>query len=287
MSTRAVRLTVNNNDANGAIAGVNLYPKSQSFTGNFALKFDLWINYPGGAGGINSTGSTEHAIFGINHLGTQVNWAGSSGSSSDGVWFGVDGEGGTSRDYRAYAGNPSGPPTELIGTVASGLSESNNSAAFYQALFPLSRSETAGSPGKQWVEVELRQTNTTISWLMDGAVVAQRTNSSAFTSGNIMIGFMDTFASIANPAEDAFVLFDNVRVEDLDNRIRFLSATVDEMGRPQFSFSAASGQSYAVQGSTNLLDWQTVLTVTASNAPILFSDPAGPNYSHRFYRVYH
>jgi hypothetical protein len=287
MSSRAVRLTVNNNDASGAIAAVNLYPKSQSFTGNFALKFDLWINYPGAAGGVNSTGSTEHAIFGINHLGTQVNWAGSSGSSSDGVWFGVDGEGGTSRDFRAYVGNTASPPTELIGTVASGLSESNNSAAFYQPLFPSSHFETAGSPGKQWVEVELRQTNNTILWLMDGAVLAQRANSSTFTSGNIMIGFMDTFASIANPAEDAFVLFDNVRVEDLDNRIRFLSATVDQIGRPQFFFSAAPGQSYDVQSSTNLLDWQTVLTVTASNAPIIFSDPAGPNYSHRFYRVFH
>jgi hypothetical protein len=284
-NTRGVRLTVNNNDAIGAIAGVNLYPKSQSFTGNFALKFDLWINYPGGVGGINSTGSTEHAIFGIDHMGTQVNWAAPSGSASDGVWYGVDGEGGTSRDYRAYVGNPSGPPNELIGMVASGLSESNNSAPFYQTLFPSTRFETAGSPGKQWVEVELRQTNNIVTWLMDGIVIAQRANASPFTSGNVMLGFMDTFASIANPAEEAFVLFDNVRVEDLDNRIRFLSAALDQSGRPQFSFSAAPGQSYDIQGSTNLVDWQTISTVTASNAPIFFIEPQLANYSRRFYRV--
>ena len=86
-------------------AAVNIYPKGQSFSGNFALKFDLWLNYPGGAGGINSTGSTEFAIFGLNHLGTQVNWVPATASSSDGVWFGMDGEGGTSEDYRAYLGN--------------------------------------------------------------------------------------------------------------------------------------------------------------------------------------
>ena len=100
-----------------------------------------------------------------------------------------------------------------------------------------------------------------------------------------MLGFMDTFASIANPAEEAFVLFDNVRVEDLDNRIRFLSAALDQSGRPQFSFSAAPGQSYDIQGSTNLVDWQTISTVTASNAPIFFIEPQLANYSRRFYRV--
>jgi len=50
---------------------------------------------------------------------------------------------------------------------------------------------------------------------MDGTVLAQRTNTSSFTSGDIMVGYMDTFASIASPAKDAFVLFADLRVEDL------------------------------------------------------------------------
>ena len=115
-STRAVRFTVNNNDTTGATAAVNIYPKGQSFSGNFALKFDLWINYPGNAGGTGTgvNGSTEYAILGINHLGTQVNWAAPSASSSDGIWFAVDGEGGsTTTDYRAYVGNLSGTQTDL------------------------------------------------------------------------------------------------------------------------------------------------------------------------------
>ena len=214
-STRAVRLAVNNNDTNAFLAAVNLYPKGRSFSGNLALKFDLWINYPGGTGGINATGSTEFAIFGINHLGTQVNWVPASASSSDGIWFAADGEGGTSEDYRAYLGNPSGTQIDLTAAGASGLIASNSTATIYQNLFPASRFETAGAPGKRWVEVELCQTNNLIFWMLDGTVVGWRTNTSVFNSGNIMIGFMDPFASIANPAEDAFVLFDNVRVEDL------------------------------------------------------------------------
>jgi hypothetical protein len=215
-STRGVRFTVNNNDTNAFTAAVNIYPKGQSFSGNFALKFDLWINYPGGAAGINSTGSTEFAICGIDHLGTQVNWAAPSASSSDGIWFGADGEGGSSTtDYRSYLGNLSGTQIDLAALDTSGLIASNHTATIYQNLFPSSRFETAGAPGKNWVEVELRQTNNIILWILDGTVVAQRTNTSVFTSGNIMIGYMDPYATIANPVKDAFVLFDNVRVEDL------------------------------------------------------------------------
>jgi hypothetical protein len=214
--TRGVKLTVNNNDALGSTAAVNLYPKGYSFSGDFALKFDVWLNYPGGAGGINSTGSTEFAIFGLNHLGTQANWAAPSAASSDGLWFGLDGEGGTANaDYRAYVGNLGGPQTDLTGTPGSGLTATTHAAAFYQALFPSSFSETVGAPGKQWVEVELRQTNQVIGWLLNGAVAALRTNNSIFAAGDIMLGYLDPYASIANPVEDAFVLFDNVRVEDL------------------------------------------------------------------------
>jgi hypothetical protein len=286
-STRGVRFTVNNNDGVASIAGVNIYPKGQSFSNDFALKFDMWINYPGGAGGTGTgvAGSTEHAIAGINHFGTQVNWAALTGASSDGIWFAVDGEGGgASRDYRAYVGNPVGPPTELMG-AASGLSQSDNTAAIYQTLFPSSRFETAGAPGKNWVEFELRQTNHMVLWLLDGTVVAQPTNASSFNAGTVMLGFMDTFASIAAPAQDAFVLFDNVRVEDLSDRVRFLSAVLNTNSQMQMIFSAVPGRNYTLEASTNLVDWETILSGTASNAPVQFVDTQAPNFTQRFYRT--
>ncbi len=218
-TTKGVRLTVNNNDATAATAAVDLYPKSLVLTGACTLKFDMWINYPGGSGG--GTGSTEFSIFGLNHAGTRVNWDSSTVNPSDGVWFGVDGEGGdtsTGNDYRAYAGNPAARPTLLSfaasGLSASGAASANNTDSYFLGIFPSPSYETPGSPGKRWIQVEVSQdTNNLITWRMNGNLIAQRVNTSPFTNGTIMIGYMDTFSSIASPAADAFILYDNVRVE--------------------------------------------------------------------------
>jgi hypothetical protein len=217
-TTRGVRLTVNNNDGTAATAGVSLYPKNLNLSGAFAIKFDLWINYPGGAGG--GTGSTEYPTFGLNHTGTRVNWDSSTVNPSDGVWFAVDGEGGDSggKDYRAYEGSASGRPTLLSfaasGFSASGAVSANNTDPFFQSIFSSPAYETSGSPGKRWVQVEIDQdTNNVITWRLNGDLIAQRQNTSPFTNGTVMLGYMDVFSSIASPAADAFVLFDNLRVE--------------------------------------------------------------------------
>lgn len=212
-TTLGVKFTVNN--TNGSDAGVNIYPRGQSFSGNYALKFDMWINYPGGAEGSGASGTTQYAIFGLNFLGSEVNWAAASASSTDGIWFGNDGDGGAIVDYLAYVGNRSGTQTELLGQAASGLSQSNHTASIFTTLFPSPPSETAGTPGKTWAEYEIDQTNGTLIWKINGAVIAQRANTSSFTSGDIMLGLMDIFPSIANPASDCYVLYDNVRVENL------------------------------------------------------------------------
>ncbi len=210
-STMGVKFTVN--DSNGVNAAVNIYPKGKSFSGNFALKFDMWLNHPGGALGSGGTGTTEYAICGINHLGTEADWdATNSPPSTDGIWFGVDGDGGAQSDYLAFVGNPSGMQTQL--TTTSGLVSSNHTNPTYETLFPASRFETVGVPGKNWVAGEIDQTNGTIFWKMNGTVIAQRANTSSFVSGDVMLGYMDIFPSIASPLADAYVLYDNVRVED-------------------------------------------------------------------------
>jgi hypothetical protein len=286
-STRAVKLTVNNNDAVAAIAAVNLYRQNFSVSGNFALKFDLWINYPGNAGGVGTgvAGSTQHGMFGINHLGTNVNWAPSSATASDGIWFAATGEGGDSRDYRSYVGNLSGTQTELTSLVTSGLIGANHTLAAFQTLFPAPRFETAGAPGKNWVEVELRQTNNLVVWLLDGTVIAQRTNTSAFTSGTIMLGLMDVFPSIAAPAPDSFALFDNVRVENLAPPIQFTAITRQPNGHVALSLSSALGDSFWLETSTNLTTWQPLANLTATNQPLLFLDASATGDGLRYYRA--
>jgi hypothetical protein len=217
-TTLGLKLVVNNNDAIAATAGMSLYPKNKNFSGAYRLKFDMWINYPGVANGNGSVGSTEHATFGLNHTGNRVNWDSTTVNPSDGAWFAVDGEGGTSSDYRAYLGSASNSPA-LLSVAASGFSAagaaSRDSAdPYWQSVFPSPPYESIGTPGKKWVQVELSQdANNVLTWRMNSNLIAQRANTSAFTNGTIMIGYMDLFPSIASPAQDAFVLFDNVRVE--------------------------------------------------------------------------
>jgi hypothetical protein len=262
-TTRGVRFTVNNNDSNGVIAGLNIYPKNQTFSGNFALKFDMWINYPGGAGGTGTgvTGTTEFAIFGLNHTDTEVNWGATNGATStDGLWFAVDGEGGTAgTDYRAYLGNPSGLQTLLAAGAASGIATEDNASGIYPALFPTNRFETIGAPGKEWVAGELSQSNGTITWKLDGTIIAQRANTSSYTSGDVMLGYMDVFASIANPTNDAYVLFDNMRVEDWSSPplqtatigVQPTNVTVYAGGSATFDVTADGSSPFAYQWSFN------------------------------------
>ena len=173
--------------------------------------------YNGPAGG--SVGSTEFATFGLNHAGTRVNWGNANSGSSDGVWFGVDGEGGatvTDGDYLAYVGNPPSIPARqsfaVSGLAANGAASVTADDPFFQALFPAPSYESAGAPGKRWVEVELSQVNGFLTWRCNGIVVAQRTNNTAFTNGVPMIGYMDIYSSIPNPTSETFALIDNVRI---------------------------------------------------------------------------
>jgi hypothetical protein len=200
-TTIGLRLAVNKNDAVAAVDAVSVFPNGQSFSGNLRLLFDMWIHYTGGPGG--GTGSTEYATFGIHHSGTKANWPG----SGVGYWFGVTGDGGAIDDYVAYRNST------LLTAATGGFPAGSLSAAaaYYQALFPSPTYETAGSPSKRWVQVEISVEDGVVTWRINGAVIAQRTDLS-LTSGNIMLGTMDTFPSLAGVPADNFVLFDNVRV---------------------------------------------------------------------------
>lgn len=209
-STIGLHLAVNNTDAVAATEAVSAYPVGLSLSGDYVLRFDLWINYNGGPGG--GTGSTEFATFGLGHSGLQVVWA--NNASSDGHWFAVNGEGGATNDYLAYRAAASLP---VDGGVFAAVSQ-NHTDAFYQTFFTSPTFETQGAPGKRWVQVEIGFVGGVLEWRIDGRLFAIRAEPVPAT-GNIMLGCMDTFSSIANPVADNFVIFDNVRVvaADCDN----------------------------------------------------------------------
>jgi hypothetical protein len=202
-TTIGLHLTVNSGDGTPATEAVSAYPTGQHFEGDYTLEFDLWLNYNNGPGG--GVGSTEFATAGINHAGTRVCWA--NNPDSDGYWVGVTGEGGDADDYRVYR------DATMLSVAVGGYAANsrNHTDMFYQALFPSPPFETQGAPGKQWIHVAVRQHGGVITWRLNDRLIATRLDAT-LTAGTIMIGYMDTYASIADPADENFVLFDNVRV---------------------------------------------------------------------------
>ena len=131
-TTKGVKLTVNKDDI-GARIVVSLYPKNLNASGNFVMKLDMFMNH--GSWGDAGGGTTENAWFGINHLGTGPNWGVFTGNglstafvapvpgatTSDGLYYTVDGDGGGAKDLWALAGN-AGRRSSTVTSVASSTS---------------------------------------------------------------------------------------------------------------------------------------------------------------------
>jgi hypothetical protein len=93
------------------------------------------------------------------------------------------------------------------------------------------------------------------------------------------------FPSIAAPTRDAFVLFDNVRVENLAPPIQFTAITRHPNGHVALTLSSALGDSFQLATSTNLATWQPLANLTATNQPFQFTDTNATTEALRYYRV--
>lgn len=257
-TTKGLYLTVNK-DANGQPAAVNLYPTGHLASGNFALKFDLWINWR------DTNTSTEHALFGINHSGNVTNRI--TQSPSDGLFFAVEGEDDslpdspTLRDFSVFHGGGSGAPvlmttnnTPFGPTPPLGPQFENYNPGF-QALFPSKTipgfgATPAGTAGLGWISGEVRQVNQLITWLLNGTAIAQYTNTYGYTNGTFLIGYNDNFSSIGD--SNNFAIFDNVRVESIVlTPVTILSPRL--VGNNfSFDFATEAYESYTVQWATNV-----------------------------------
>ena len=101
-----------------------------------------------------------------------------------------------------------------------------------------------------------------------------------------MIGLMDVFNSIATPVRDSFVLFDNLRVENLSPPpIRFESATRLPDGAVSLLLTNTTGDNYWLDASTNLNAWQQIAFVSATNSTFTLVDSNAPDFDSRYYRA--
>ena len=64
-----------------------------------------------------------------------------------------------------------------------------------------------------------------------------------------------------------------------------VSSVVFNMGVFSFSVNGATGQTYLVQASTNLANWDTLFTTNPTTLPFMWSDATATNFPSRFYRI--
>jgi hypothetical protein len=224
-STRGLRLAANR--TGGIFSGLSVSPLGQSFTGDYIVNYDHWMNF-NGPFPVGGSGSTQAGGAGIGTAGTTAQWA---ASAQDSVHFSVTGDGNSSVDYRAYSSAAATGYTDASGVFAAGNTAGvrNHSHAYYQAIFPgtgapaaqlaLYPQQTgttlAGSAGMQWLDGEIRVEGGVAKWSLNGTLIATVDLSSVTLGGsNILFNYFDTSASsTTDPNGDLlFGIIDNVSV---------------------------------------------------------------------------
>lgn len=297
-TTRGLIVTANKRDDTTSAAGVNLYPLGQSFSGDYALRFKMYIE------GVSGAGTTEHVIFGVNHSSTKTNWASRATSGTgfaantpgngDGVWFNIVEDsslfpGGS--DFGAFT-SVTAPPAILASRSASTLTQVFKAPPYRIAGTPAS---FLGLVRQVWVDVEVRQIGTEITLLINNTPVLQFNNPSGFNSGDIMLGYNDAFGSvgggIANSDPDialvgsGWVVYDDVRVVKIGppriSKAQFVGGTIE------IDFTDSTYGPFTLQSGTAVAGGYTNLTATLStNAPgsYRFTAPYSSE-PQRYYRI--
>jgi hypothetical protein len=222
-STRGLRMMAN--QSNGIFSGLSTSPIGQSFSGNYTLAADVWMNFngPAPAGG---SGSTQIGGLGIGTSGTVANWPG----FADGVYFEASGDGNSSADYRAYSPAAVASYQDTSGVYAAGSAAGsrNSSNAYYSgfgnvgapaaqiALFPNQTGTVqAGAQAWKWHRYEIVKVGNSIKWRVDGLLIATVDGSTfSLGGGNIMLNHSDINATSSTDANDFLIctIFDNVVV---------------------------------------------------------------------------
>ncbi len=315
--TKGLYMTVNKNAA--ISAGLNLYLKNHTFSGNYALRFDLFL-VENSAGTAQS--QNENVLFGINHDGNHTNWFRNavtgtslpgSPTESDGLFFdiGADGNGGGGApyDFAAWSGSTWTNTVNVVGpTNFLSVAATTTRQIFKRPPFdsgtaqggdPANQVTISGFTSPTWVQVEVSQTATPIgnhiSYKINNTEIIGyfNTNSamqaSTFSSGTVMVGYCDPWDDLANGSPgsgEGCAIIDNLRVVQLPAPAApsIISASAAN-GNFLLSYTSEAGAYYVVQFKTNLTDaaWIPVATNSGTGGTITVTNTAASTTG--FYRV--
>lgn len=195
--TGAIGLRLDTNlGPTGASSAILAFPDGQNFSVPNVLSFDLWLN-------VDGTFTTEFAIFGIGHTSTiaqtPTTLTPGTGPIDNGIDYALTGDNGAARDVRVYVNGAE--LTGAAGGFAGGTVQGTQNPPYSEAYI-------APIPGNQWLEVEVLALSDRTILSVNGNVWAETMTTPG--SGNIMLGYMDIFSSVAPGA--VFAVYDNVVV---------------------------------------------------------------------------
>ncbi len=189
------------------------------------MTFDLWMNsIAGGTNGLwngGGTGSSEAITAGLGNSGSTFQ----NNTSGSGVWFSAVGDGGfagtsATPDYEARIGATLQAPSTGVyaaGTTTGNGGATDNSNPYYTNLFPGQPTPAGQTPVAtadngtllfNWHSVAISRTGTTVTWKIDGNVIATVTDNASIASGIAAIGSWDLGTS--QDAGHVFALVDNL-----------------------------------------------------------------------------
>ncbi|MBX3112440.1 MAG: PEP-CTERM sorting domain-containing protein [Fimbriimonadaceae bacterium] len=221
-STRGLMMLAN--QSSGIFGGLSVSPTGQSFTGNYRVSADIWLNFVGPAPG-GGSGSTQLGGMGIGTDGATAQWPGNANS----VYFMTTTDGNSSADWRAYSsaatsgyGNgdpvyyaPSRNASDPYYAVFGGVTP----PAAQTALFPSQTGATqAGNIAFGWHKSVIEVVNGLATWSVDGLKIATVDLGTVNLAGsNILFNYSDTNSSSSTDANDFLntVVYDNVSVESV------------------------------------------------------------------------
>jgi hypothetical protein len=211
--TRGLRMTVN--DSLGTANTQTAFHNSIVNAPIYRMTVDVFMAFQG------TSGTTEYAHIGVGGDGATPNslFTPISGSGS---FMAFNGDGGSVSDYRWFLDTANGGPTTYPNSDPSHLGNgSNNTGAFFQALFPSPPSTVAGSPGNIWTTVDVLVDNNAgrIQYFMTNtlgtqALIFDSGPNGPYTGtleGLVSLGLHDAFSSVS--PNSVFTVFDNLQVQ--------------------------------------------------------------------------
>jgi hypothetical protein len=214
------------NQSTNTFQGISASPTGQTFTGDFVLRFDAWLNYVGPFPNIGD-GGTQMMTFGWGTNGFTTQWAASNHS----IVFAADGDGDQSTDIRVYRAAGGSILTPDTGVYAAGFDTNvrDNTHPYYASFgsktapdaqladYPEQSGTTApGTLGMAWHDITVSKSGNLVNWTVDGTLFASVSIDGVTLGGdNIFFGMFDPFIGSSTSPNNFLnaAIFDNIEVQ--------------------------------------------------------------------------